>query len=481
MKILITGATGYIAQRLLPVLLDHKHQLICCVRDKSRFDLEKYAGFDLEVIEVDFMKKESLENIPADINVAYYLMHSMSGKKGDFSESELLTARNFKESMRLTQVKQVIFLSGIVNSQELSKHLQSRLNVEEALASGTYSLTTLRAGIIVGSGSASFEIIRDLVEKLPVMVAPKWLNTRCQPIGIRDVLSFLEGVLMQDYTFNRAYDIYGPEILTYKDMLMRFAKARGLKRKIFTVPVMTPRLSSYWLYFVTSTSYPLASSLVDSMKVDVVARPNDLQQKLGIEPMTYEQSIQLAFGKIEQNQVISSWRDAMNSSTYENSFKKLIEVPQEGCFKDFRSMKVDNPELVLHNIWSIGGSTGWYYADWLWGIRGFLDKLFGGVGLQRGRTNLDTLSTGSVIDFWRVILADKKDRRLLLYAEMKLPGEAWLEFRIDEHNIFRQTATFRPLGISGRLYWYSVLPFHAFIFKGMMQNIARHSRTTDIS
>lgn len=474
MKILLTGSTGYIAQRLLPVLLETKHQVVCCVRDESRFDKQKFKGFDLEIIEVDFLKKESLSVIPNDIDVAYYLMHSMSSAKEDFSTAELLTANNFKDHIAGTNVKQVIFLSGIVNSKQLSKHLQSRLNVEEALKSPHYALTALRAGIIVGSGSASFEIIRDLVEKLPVMIAPKWLDTLCQPIGIRDVLSFLGGVLMKDYAFNQSYDIGGPERITYKDMLLRFAKARGLKRWIFTVPVMTPKLSSYWLYFVTSTSYPLASSLVDSMKIDVIAKPNDLAQKLNIEPITYERSIELAFGKIEQNQVLSSWRDAVIKDAYPNRFKKLIEVPQEGCFKDVRSTVVNDPETTLKNIWSIGGSTGWYYADWLWDIRGFLDKLVGGVGLQRGRTNSDTLSTGSVIDFWRVILADEKNKRLLLYAEMKLPGEAWLEFKIDERNKFTQTATFRPLGIAGRLYWYAMLPFHAFIFKGMMMNIISH-------
>lgn len=473
MKILLTGATGYIAQRLLPVLLEKKHQVVCCVRDVNRFDRSKYDGFDFELIEVDFLKNDFLDQIPRDIDAAYYLMHSMSSSENDFTEAELIVAANFKASIEQTNVKQVIFLSGIVNSKELSKHLRSRLNVEERLQSHHYSLTTLRAGIIVGSGSASFEIIRDLVEKLPVMIAPKWLKTRCQPIGIRDVVAFLEGVLMKEFTFNMTYDIGGPDVITYKDMLLRFAQVRKLKRWIITVPVMTPKLSSYWLYFVTSTSFPLASSLVESMRVDVIAKPNDLQEKINVKPMRYEQAIELAFGKIEQNQVISSWRDALNIERYPNSFVKLIEVPQDGCFKDVRSMKVDDVDLALRNIWSIGGKTGWYYADWLWGIRGFLDKLVGGVGLQRGRTNSDTLSTGSVIDFWRVILADKNERRLLLYAEMKLPGEAWLEFKIDQNNTFTQTATFRPLGISGRLYWYSVLPFHTFIFKGMMQNIAK--------
>lgn len=476
MIILLTGATGYIAQRLLPVLLENKHQIICCVRDKNRFDQSKFGGTGIEIIEVDFMKKETLQNIPTHIDVVYYLMHSMSNAKDDFSKAELITATNFKERIAATHAKQVIFLSGIVNSVHLSKHLSSRFKVEQTLKSDSYALTTLRAGIIVGSGSASFEIIRDLVEKLPVMIAPKWLNTKCQPIGIGDVIRFLAAVMFKRYTFNQAYDIAGPDVMTYKQMLLRFAKVRGLKRKIFTVPVMTPKLSSYWLYFVTSTSYPLASSLVESMKVDVVAEPNDLAENLQIHPINYEQAIELAFGKIEQNQVISSWRDAMNNTAYNNGFSNLVEVPQRGCFKDIRKMKVEDTERVLENIWSIGGVTGWYYANWLWDIRGFLDKLFGGVGLQRGRTSLNALATGSVIDFWRVILADKKEKRLLLYAEMKLPGEAWLEFKIDEQNMLIQTATFRPLGISGRLYWYSVLPFHAFIFKGMIRNIVNSNK-----
>ena len=470
MKILLTGATGYIAQRLLPVLLESGHHVICCVREKLRFNTEKYKTYDLEVVETDFLKEETLSVIPDDIDVAYYLLHSMSGGKGDFAKLEQQTAENFKRRLEKTKVKQVIFLSGIVNSKELSKHLSSRQAVDHTLKSKVYALTTLKAGIIVGSGSASFEIIRDLVEKLPIMIAPKWLYTKCQPIAIRDVLAFLYGVLEKDFAYNQSYDIAGPEVLSYKEMLMRFAKARGLKRKIIVVPVMTPKLSSYWLYFVTSTSYSLARNLVESMKVDVVADPNDLQERLKISPVPYEEAIKLAFGKIEQNQVISSWRDAVNSDTY-NGLSKLVEVPDAGCFKDKRSAKVKNVETAMEHIWSIGGENGWYYADWLWGLRGFLDKVFGGVGLKRGRTSINQLFPGSVIDFWRVILADKEERRLLLYAEMKLPGDAWLEFRIDDQNVFHQTATFRPVGISGRLYWYAVLPFHAFIFKGMMKKI----------
>jgi uncharacterized protein YbjT (DUF2867 family) len=480
MKILLTGASGYIAQRLLPVLLEGGHEVICCIRDKYRFDMEKYSEFNIKVIEVDFLKPETLKEIPDDIDAAYYLMHSMSSSKGDFSSMEQQVAENFTKRIEQTKAHQVIYLSGIINDKDLSKHLISRKNVEKILTNAGFPLTTLRAGIIVGSGSASFEIIRDLIEKLPVLITPKWLKTKCQPIAIRNVIDFLYGVLLRDFTFNNSYDISGPETLSYKEMLLRFAKVRGLKRKIIIVPVMTPKLSSYWLYFVTSVSYALARNLVESMKVEVIGIPNELHKQLNIKLIEYDEAIKLAFGKIEQNQVLSSWRDALDSNAYQSGFAKLIEVPQDGCFTDQRTLKISDPERVLNNIWAIGGNTGWYYADWLWSVRGFLDKIFGGVGLKRGRTNLNEIRAGKVIDFWRVIYADKKEKRLLLYAEMKLPGEAWLEFKLDEDHILHQTATFRPLGLLGRLYWYSVLPFHAFIFKGMLTNIANTGKTSDL-
>jgi len=475
MKILLTGATGYIAQRLLPVLLEQGHEVVCCVRDKNRFNLEKYAAFNPAVAEVNFLEESTLSNIPPDIEVAYYLIHSMSATGVDFGTLEQTSAKNFKQAMAATSVRQVIYLSGIVNDHHLSKHLKSRKNVETILGTGNYALTTLRAGIIVGSGSASFEIIRDLVEKLPVMIAPKWLHTACQPIAIRNVVEFLAGVLLREDTYNQSFDIGGPEVLTYKEMLLRFAKVRGLKRKIFVVPVMTPKLSSYWLYFVTSTSYTLAKNLVDSMKVEVICKPNDLAERLGIERIGYDKAIALAFGKIEQNQVLSSWKDALTSNTLYHGITKHIEVPVNGCFKDVRCRQVDDSKRVLDRIWAIGGETGWYYGNWMWKLRGVMDKVVGGVGLRRGRKSMTEISGGDSLDFWRVLLADRKGKRLLLYAEMKLPGEAWLEFKIDEQNVLHQTATFRPLGLLGRLYWYSVLPFHGFIFKGMIRNIAAHA------
>jgi len=473
MRILLTGATGYIAQRLIPVLLDNGYEIICCVRDKARFNSAKYPSPLLSVIEVDFLKEDAPENIPSDIDAAYYLIHSMSGSGGDFEKLEELSATNFKNRLEKTRVRHVIYLSGIVNEKVLSKHLRSRKNVERILSSGSYALTTIRAGIIIGSGSASFEIIRDLVEKLPVMIAPRWLNTRSQPIALRNVIEYLSGVLLKESTYNQVYDIGGPDIMTYKQMLLRFAKVRGLKRYIGIVPVMTPKLSSYWLYFITSTSFRLAQNLVDSMKVEVVCRENNLKELLGIKLISYEDAIREAFEKIELNRVLSSWKDAVSTQVLNDGISAYAEVPVHGCYVDYRKIRITDSEKVLRKIWSIGGVNGWYYANWLWEIRGFIDKLFGGVGLRRGRRNQDEIFPGDALDFWRVLIASRKEKRLLLYAEMILPGEAWLEFRIDDNNVLHQTATFRPLGLGGRLYWYSVLPLHAFVFRGMIRNIAR--------
>ncbi len=472
MKVLLTGVTGYIAQRLLPVLLENGHQVICCVRDKNRFNTSKFDNKNLTVIEADFLDPESLIQIPNDIDVAYYLIHSMSTETGNFQNLEEICATNFKNRLNKTHVKQVIYLSGISNADALSKHLTSRKNVETVLSGSTFALTTLKAGIIVGSGSASFEIIRDLVEKLPFMLTPHWLKTKCQPIAIRNVIEFLVGVMDNAETYNKSYDIGGPDILSYKEMLLRFAKIRGLKRYIVIVPVMTPKISSYWLYFVTATSFALAKNLVNSMKIEVICQPNNLAKLLGIQLIGYDSSIQLAFGKIEQNQVISSWKDAQSSNLFSKGFSKFIEVPINGCYKDIRTIKVNNPMASLEKIWSIGGKNGWYSGNWLWEIRGILDQIVGGVGMRRGRKSATEISPGDALDFWRVLLADKQNKRLLLFAEMKLPGEAWLEFKIDEHQILTQTATFRPLGLWGRLYWYAVLPFHGFIFRGMLNKIA---------
>lgn len=472
MKILITGTTGYIAKRLIPLLLEENHELICCIRDLNRIPEDYKNQKQISFVEIDFLEyKESIE-IPFDIDAAYYLIHSMSTSSSDFSSLEETCANNFKKYVSKTNLQQVLFLSGITNDTELSDHLSSRKNVETTLASKTYSLTTLKAGIIVGSGSASFEIIRDLVEKLPVMIAPKWLKTKTQPIGISDVVLFLIRSLFKKELFNKSFDIYGPEVLTYKKMLLQFAKVRGLKRTIITVPVMTPKLSSYWLYFVTSTSFQLAASLVDSMKVEVIGKKNNIAQLLNIKPVTYRTAVEKAFDTIEQNVIVSSWKDAMVNGNEHYKLSKHINIPHFGCFKDIKIGEVSNRKNTLDKIWSIGGNNGWYYANFLWKLRGYADKLAGGIGLRRGRTHPTKLQTGDALDFWRVIYANKKEGRLLLYAEMKLPGEAWLEFKIVKNNLY-QRAVFRPKGLMGRLYWYVVLPFHGLIFNGMLKHLLK--------
>lgn len=473
MKILLTGANGYIGMRLLPRLLELEHTVVCAVRDENRLSVDALTRSKIEVVEIDFLSTVEKGKVPKDIDVAYYLIHSMTSSISDFDEKEAISAKNFNAYLSETQVQQVIYLSGIVNDEKLSKHLSSRKNVEDILYQGSFDLTVIRAGIIVGSGSSSFEIIRDLCEKLPFMITPKWVLTKTQPIAIRDIINFLTGVLGDERTHNTSFDVGGPDVLTYKDMLKQYAKVRGFKNMILTVPVMTPKLSSYWLYFVTSTSYKLAINLVNSMKMEVVAKNNDLQQILELQTHTYEQAIAMAFKKIEQNLVVSSWKDSIVSGQIKEGLKKYIQVPKFGVLSDKKSIPLQNVEGTLENIWKIGGETGWYYGNWLWKIRGFLDKVNGGPGLRRGRTHPDKLFPGDALDFWRVLLADKKAKRLLLFAEMRLPGEAWLEFRIDDNNTLHQVATFRPRGLWGRLYWYSVLPFHHFIFNGMIQNLAK--------
>jgi uncharacterized protein YbjT (DUF2867 family) len=472
MKILLTGANGYVGRRLLPELLEQGHEVVCCVRDKNRLGLDALTMSRIAIWEVDFLDEVKLTNCPEGIDIAYFLIHSMSSSTQLFDKLEASAAQNFNSYSHHMNIKQVIYLSGIVNDPKLSKHMLSRNNVEKILFTGKPKVTVLKAGIIVGSGSSSFEIIRDLCEKLPLMITPKWVLTKTQPIAIRDVIQYLIGVQNKQECFNESFDIGGPNIITYKQMMQLYAKTRDIKLAIWTIPVMTPKLSSYWLYFVTSTSYKLAMNLVDSMKVEVVCNDNRLQKMLNIKPISYVDAIKLAFEKIEQNLVISSWKDSLSSSRFKKNLSNYIQVPNFGCLKDHKKIQLKSSNQALENIWSIGGDKGWYYGNWMWQLRGFLDKLFGGVGLRRGRTSPTHIDNGDALDFWRVLLADKEEKRLLLFAEMRVPGEAWLEFRIDKNNTLHQIATFRPIGILGRLYWYSMIPFHFFIFSGMIKNIA---------
>lgn len=470
MKILLTGATGYIGKRLLPILLGNGHEVVCCVRDRQRFHYPDSKK--VQVIEIDLLDKASLEKIPKDIDGAYYLVHSMASST-NYHALEQQSALNFREAISNTNVVHLIYLSGIINEDGLSDHLESRRNVEVELGKGKYHLTTLRAGIVIGSGSASFEIIRDLVEKLPYMITPKWLRTKCQPIAISDVLKFLAKSLFNESSYDKDFDIGGPDILSYKEMLLGYAKARGLKRRISIVPVMTPKLSSYWLYFVTSTSYKLATALVDSMKIEVVCRDDKLARLLKIETIGYQESLNRALARINNNEIESSWKDSFVSSGLEPISHESMQVPTFGCFIDKRKRRFNDRQECIDRVWRIGGENGWYYADWLWELRGYMDILAGGVGLRRGRTNKNVIGVGDALDFWRVYFADKENGRLILFAEMKVPGEAWLEFSV-EGNFLVQTATFRPKGLSGRLYWYSVYLFHGIIFSGLLKKLTNN-------
>jgi uncharacterized protein YbjT (DUF2867 family) len=478
MKILLTGANGYIGARLLPALLDEGHEVIAFVRRRKNFELTPQQAKKFIVIQGDLLDKNSLKQIPENLDAAYYLVHSMSTSKADFHILESTSARNLIEELKLKQAKQIIYLSGISHGKHLSAHLASRLEVEKIIEGSDIPYTVLRAGIIIGSGSASFEMIRDLCEKLPVMVTPKWVNNRTQPLAISDVLFYLKSVLGLPNAYNQIFEIGGPDQLTYKEMLLHYAEIRGLKRFIINVPVLTPRLSSYWLYFVTSTNFSLASALVESLKNDTTCKDFKINQVVPHSCLTYDEAVKRALSKIEQNHIISSWRDALVLSNLNPDLQKYIHIPTNGCFVDKQKILTRrSPKELLDNIWSIGGTRGWYYGKWAWKLRGFVDKLFGGIGLNRGRTHTDTIETGDVVDFWRVLLADKKTGRLLLYAEMKLPGEAWLEFKVTpekRESIFEQTATFRPKGLLGRLYWYLLFPFHIFIFRGMANKLVRY-------
>ena len=477
MHILLTGATGYIGKRLLYALIEKGHHITCCVRDKNRFVVPYYVADKVDVIETDFQTAVHFDEKIKSVDAAYYLIHSMTTSTKGYSEDEWRVADNFSNLCESLSCKQVIYLGGIANESQLSEHLESRKGVEERLKAGNFATTILRAAIIVGSGSASFEIIRDLVEKLPIMITPKWVKTECQPIAIANVIDYLIGVLRNDETYNQTYDIGGPDILTYKEMMLVFGKVRGLKRYIYTIPVMTPRLSSYWLYFITSTNYRLAVNLVKSMKIRVVCKDNRIQDAVQVDLIPYEEAVRSAFDKIEQNLVVSSWHDALSSHDSDFDWNRHIKVPSHGTFKDRRQFIIaGNPEKVLDKIWGIGGNHGWYFATWLWKIRGALDRMIGGVGLRRGRTNANVIRPGDALDFWRVLVADRDHQRMLLYAEMKLPGEAWLEFNIEStegQTYLTQQAIFRPRGLLGRLYWYSVKPLHNYIFEGLGRKLTQ--------
>lgn len=475
-KILITGANGFVGKRLILYLLNQGHQIyaLCRIKGAKVFAEDKS---NLHYIWGDLRNPETLKGIPKDIEAAYYLVHSMSEIVSNLAETETDVVNNFLDGVKNTQIKQIIYLGGIINDErKLSPHLKSRLLVEEALKQSNISYTVLRASIIIGAGSASFEIIRDLCEKLPIMIAPRWVESKCQPISISDVLFYLASVLLDEQCLNKTFDNGGPEVFSFKELMLGYAKFRNLKRLIINVPVLTPHLSSYWLVFITSVRYSLCSYLVESMKTSTVVQRNEILTIIPHSCLTYAQALALTFQMISQNEVISSWMDSWEILGNDPNIENYAVVPNEGCLKDERRTLVkDSKSAAIERIWGIGGSTGYYALNWAWYLRGLFDQMIGGVGLNRGRRHPFDIHVGDSIDFWRVIRADKENGDLILFAGMKVPGEAWLQFKFEQknHELFLvQTATFRPKGVLGRLYWYALVPFHFIIFRKMAKVLA---------
>jgi uncharacterized protein YbjT (DUF2867 family) len=467
MKVLLTGSTGYIGRRLKQQLLnDENIELKLLVRNKKSISS---LNENAQIIEGDTFNKESLKEALKDVEVAYYLIHSLSNE--NYKDLDKISAQNFLDVAALCGVKRIIYLGGLgVKDENTSEHLLSRIETGEILSSNKNVQTIwLRAGVIIGSGSASFEIIRNLTEKLPIMTTPKWVNTKAQPIAVTDVLSYLHKSLYLDVKENLIVDI-GSEQLSYKNMMLKTAKVLGLKRILITLPFMSINLSSYWLNLFTPVPYAVAKALVEGLKSEVIIQ-NDHAKKYfpNIIPISYEDAVANAIKEIEENQVISRWNDKSDDVWEKNSQNDISKA----IFIDRKEIDISNiePSKVYQAFIGIGGENGWFDFDFLWELRGIIDKLIGGVGLKRGRRSQCDLRISDCLDFWKVVDL-KKDERLLLYAQMKLPGEAWLEFKIKDNKLI-QSAYFYPKGVFGRLYWYTLVPLHYFIFKNMIKSIIK--------
>ena len=467
MKVLLTGSTGYIGRRLKQKLLEDKNiKLRLLVRNKkSVCELEK----KVEIIEGDTFNKDALKIALQDVDTAYYLIHSLSNE--NYKDLDKISAQNFLDVAVECGVKRIIYLGGLgVKNDDTSEHLLSRIETGEILSSNKNVQTIwFRAGVIIGSGSASFEIIRNLTEKLPVMTTPKWVNTIAQPIAIDDVLSYLQEAINLETKENLIVDI-GSKALSYKEMMIGTANALGLKRVIIPLPFMSINISSYWLNLFTPVPFSVAKALIEGLKSEVTIQ-NDHAKKYfpQIQPISYEDSVRNAIKEIEENQVISRWNDTANGVWEKNSSNEISQA----LYMDRKEADISHiqAQKVYQAFTSIGGENGWFAFDFLWELRGFIDKMIGGVGLKRGRRSQCDLRISDCLDFWKVVDL-KENERLLLYAQMKLPGEAWLEFKIKDNKLI-QSAYFYPKGVFGRLYWYSLVPIHYFIFKNMINSIIK--------
>jgi uncharacterized protein YbjT (DUF2867 family) len=468
MKVLLTGSSGYIGRRLKQKLQENQNiDLRLFVRNRKT--LSANIKDDTEVIEGDTFDKEALKKALNGVDVAYYLIHSLNSK--EYKNLDKISAQNFIEIASECKVKKVIYLGGLgVKDAHTSEHLLSRIETGEILSSSdTVQTLWFRAGVIIGSGSTSFEIIRNLVEKLPIMTTPKWVNTKAQPIAVDDVISYLIEALNLEEKNNLTIDI-GSEQLSYKQMMLQTAQALGLKRVLIPLPFLSINLSSYWLNLFTPVPFTVAKALIEGLKSEVIIQNNNAQTYFpNIKPIDFILSVKKAVKEIESNQVISRWSDNSGKIWDKNHTKEIADA----IFVDRKIEDITHisKEKVFRTFISIGGENGWFDFDFLWKIRGFIDKALGGVGLRRGRRDQYDLRIGESLDFWKVVDI-KKDERLLLYAQMKLPGTAWLEFKIENNQLI-QSAYFYPKGVFGRLYWYSLIPLHYFVFNNMIKSIIK--------
>jgi len=476
---LVTGASGYVGGRLVRDLVTEGKKVRLFVRDPKKI-LDQPWATSVEVVKGTATSREDLDRALAGVHTAYYLLHSINVAT-DFEDVEAQMAKGFAEASEAAHVKQIIYLGGIANDENRSRHLTSRMNTGTNLASTSVPVLELRAGIIIGSGSASFEMLRHLTHRLPIMTTPKWVSNRTQPIAIRDVLYYLRNAANLKSPVNRICDIGGPEVISYAIMMQKFAQISGLrKRLIIQIPVLTPKLSSLWIGFVTPVPTSLARPLVESLISEVVADPRKSIDDLIPIPaeglLTVAQAIQLALNRTAANHVDTRWSDAAYPTAPWQKAQGDPDWAGELILKDHREIKTDaDLEKIWEQIEGIGGEHGWFGAGWLWYLRGLLDRLVGGVGLRRGRRDPSHLRTGDSLDFWRVEEIEH-GKKLRLYAEMVLPGKAWLEFNLSEKDgkaVLTQDAIFEPHGLGGQLYWYVVAPFHFFIFPVMIKNIVK--------